>query len=177
MITKDQQKWLDHLSDTNKVTIVPWDPDCENRFTQVKQQIQSLLGDQQSVYHRGASSLKISGQDEIDIYIPIPEENYDQIVEELIGLYGDPRSNYPLKRARFVTSIGGKHIDVFVINQDDAGWKNSEIFNAYLLANPAILNEYCEMKEKAAGKSVREYYRLKIEFINSILARVKAEIL
>jgi GrpB-like predicted nucleotidyltransferase (UPF0157 family) len=173
MITEEQQKWLDHLSDTNKVTIVPWDPDCENKFAQAKQQIQTLLGDQQLVCHRGASSLKISGQDEIDIYIPIPEENYDQIVGELIGLYGNPRSNYPLKRARFVTSIDGKHIDVFVINQDDAGWKDSEIFNAYLLANSIVLKEYERLKESLAGKSTREYYTLKIEFINEILERVK----
>jgi len=173
MITKEQQQWLDHLNDTDKVTIVPWDPTCENKFLQIKKRIQGLLGEQQEVEHRGASSLKISGQDEIDIYLPVSKEKYNQTVKQIINLFGNQKSNYPLTRARFVTSIAGKHIDVFVINKNDEGWKDSEIFHKYLLANPDVLDEYRQLKESSQGKSTRAYYTDKMEFINEVLSKAK----
>ncbi|MCX6740561.1 MAG: GrpB family protein [Candidatus Parcubacteria bacterium] len=175
MITTEQQQWLDHLSDTETVTIVPWDPTCENKFLQIKKQIQDLLGQLQAVEHRGASSLKISGQDEIDIYIPVLSEEFDRIVNHIANLFGNPRSNYPLKRARFVTSIDGKHIDIFVINQNDNGWIDSEKFNELLLANHSMLDEYRKLKENASGKNVRAYYKEKIEFINKVLSQTKSD--
>ena len=173
MVTKDQQQWFDHLSNTDKVIIVPWDPLAEVKFLQIKNQIQDLLGTQQAVEHRGASSFKISGQDEIDIYIPVPKDKFDQTVNSITSLYGNPKSSYSLKRARFVTSIENKHIDVFVINREDKGWLDSEIFNNYLLSNPVILDRYRILKERLSGESVRNYYKEKIEFINEILDRVK----
>ncbi|MFA6428863.1 MAG: GrpB family protein [Candidatus Buchananbacteria bacterium] len=173
MITIEQQQWLDHLNDTDKVLVVPWDPTCENKFLKIKKQIQTLLGDQQAVKHRGASSLKISGQDEIDIYIPVLQERYNKVVDCISGLYGAPRSNYALKRARFVTEVEGKHIDVFVINEDDKGWEDSEIFYNFLLAHPETLENYQKLKEEAAGKSTRAYYTVKTEFINGIVSKAR----
>jgi GrpB-like predicted nucleotidyltransferase (UPF0157 family) len=173
MISPEQQQWINHLSDNESVSVVPWDPTCEEKFVQIKAQIQNLLGKDHHVEHRGASSLKISGQDEIDVYVPVGPESFDQTISSLICLYGQPRSNYPLKRARFVTSLGGKHVDVFVINREDAGWTDSELFNNYLLANPSSLDEYQSLKEKFSGRSVREYYREKTEFINEILQKIK----
>ena len=172
MIKEEQQKWLDHLSDTKQVAIVAWDPTCEEKFLKIKNQIQNILGKKQAVEHRGASSLKISGQDEIDIYVPVLREKYNETVNLVTQLYGEPKSNYPLKRARFTTEIDGKHIDTFVINATDEGWKNSELFHNYLLSNPKTLEEYRKLKEKFSGKSVKEYYKEKTEFINEILASI-----
>lgn len=174
MITQEQQIWLDHLSDTKSIVVVSWDPTCEDKFLQIKSQIQDILGKHQAVKHRGASSLKISGQDEIDIYIPVLEVKYDKTVKSVTQLFGNANSNYPLKRTRFVTEINGKHIDVFVINKADEGWKNSEIFYNYLLSNSLALEEYRKLKEGLSGKSMKEYYKGKIEFINEILARINS---
>ena len=174
MITKEQQDWLDHLNDNDEVVVVPYDSTCEEKFLQIKKQVQKLLGDQQRVEHRGASSLKISGQDEIDIYIPVAKKNYNKIVTIITELYGKPRSNYTLKRARFVTTIGGKHIDVFVINEEDHGWKDSELFHNFLLSHPDILDEYSKLKESSQGKSTQAYYTDKIKFINKILSKANS---
>ena len=77
MITRKQQKWIDHLSDVDKIKIVPFDPTAKDKFQKVKQQIKGALGKDIPVVHRGASSLGISGQDEIDIYIPVPPRQFD----------------------------------------------------------------------------------------------------
>jgi len=175
MITEEQQKWLDHLNDANQVAIIPWDNSSEEKYQIVKKQIQNLLGQECRVEHRGSSSLKISGQDEIDVYVPVKEALFDKTVNQVIKLYGSPRSNYHLKRARFITSVQSKHIDVFVINEEDRGWKDSEIFHNFLLSHPDKLIEYRDLKEKLSGRSTKTYYTAKTEFINEIILVSKSD--
>lgn len=171
MITSEQQTWLDHLSDTETVKVIAYDQTAEKKFQQIKKIIQNLLGSQQSVIHCGASFFKISGQDEIDVYVPVPAKDFNASAGKLATLFGEPRSNYPFKRARFVTSVDKKHIDVFVINNEDKGWLDLLIFQAYLTTHPQELENYELLKEQAAGQSTREYYRQKIEYINAIIAK------
>jgi GrpB-like predicted nucleotidyltransferase (UPF0157 family) len=172
MLTDEQEKWINHLSDTDHVSVIPHDPSCEEKFLQVKQKIQSILGSEQVVVHRGASALGISGQDEIDVYVPVAADEFDEVMHTLIDVFGKPRSHYHLQRARFVTSVESKHVDVFVINKDDGGWKDSEKFYNFLVSHPQELDEYRKLKEESAGQSTREYYRKKIEFFNALLSDV-----
>lgn len=172
MITKKQQKWIDHLSDTDKIKIVPFDPTAEEKFQKVKQKIQDSLGKDISVFHRGASSLGISGQDEIDIYVPVPSAELNSSVEPLKELFGKPGSHYPLERVHFITEIDGKHIDIFLINEECEGWINGVKFDNFLRSHPDALEEYRKLKEDGDGLSGREYYKRKIEFFNMILLRI-----
>jgi len=169
MLTDAQQKWIDHLSEDTKIHIVPFDPTAEEKFQRVKMRILEKLGQDTSVEHHGASALGISGQDEIDMYLPIPEAGFNAFIAPLTTLFGEPKSHYPLERARFVTEEGGKHVDVFLINEEHNGWKSSVKFEKYLRTHPASLEEYRVLKEGGEGLSVREYYRRKIEFINKIV--------
>lgn len=169
MITAEQNKWIEHLSDENKIKIVPFDPTAEDKFQKVKQKIQRSLGKDTIIIHRGASSLGISGQDEIDIYVPVPPTKFNLLIEPLKNLFGEPGSHYPLERARFVTEEAGKHIDVFLINEECDGWVNGVKFENYVRTHPEALEAYRELKEDGDGLSVREYYRRKIEFFNDIV--------
>ena len=170
MTTEEQEKWLNHLSDTDSVTIIPFDPTSNEKFEIVKAKIQSRLGVTISVEHHGATNLRISGQDEIDIYVPVSPENFTILFGDLVKLLSEPRSHYPQQRARFVTIEGNKHIDIFLINQEHANWINLVKFEKYLLEHPDTLNAYKNLKESCNGLSTRKYYRKKTEFINSILA-------
>lgn len=169
MLTQKQKEWIDHLSDQSKIKIVPFDPSCEEKYQKVKAFIQGKLGEDVKVEHCGASSLGISGQDEIDLYIPVSSKDFDKRVASLAALYGKPKSLYPRERARFVTSEAGKHVDVFVINEESAGWLESLKFEAYLRSHPEKLEEYRILKESGDDQSTRDYYRRKIEFINTVL--------
>lgn len=170
MITEKQQKWIDHLSATDKIKIVPFDPTAGAKFQKIKQKIQDSLGKDISVFHRGASSLGISGQDEIDIYVPEPPTQFNPLIEPLKELFGEPGSHYPLERVHFVTEIDGKHIDVFLINEECEGWINGVKFENYIRSHPEALEEYRKLKEAGNGLSGRAYYTRKIEFFNDILA-------
>lgn len=172
MITRDQQKWLDHLSDTDKITIKPYDPKSSEIFRAVKNKIISKIG-KVRVLHRGASYLKISGQDEIDIYIPVSPNDFDKYVGKMSKAFGDPGSLYSLVRARFRINGYEKHIDVFVINKEDKGWTDSEVLTKYLKSHKKVLDEYRKLKEDGNDLSTKEYYTKKIIFINKVLKSAK----
>lgn len=173
MITEEQQKWLGHLDDTDNVCVGPWDRTAEDKYQTVKAQIQVVLSKDCRVEHRGASSLKISGQNEIDVYVPVKSTQFDSAVSVLTRIYENPRSNYHLKRARFATFVQGKHVDVFVVNEDDIDWNDSEIFHKFLLTHPNKLLEYCKLKEALAGSSTKAYYTAKTEFINEVVSEAR----
>ena len=62
----------------------------------------------------------------------MPVSLFTLYVDHLTEFFGEPGSLYPLERGRFATEIDGKHIDVFLINEECDGWKNSLIFEEYL---------------------------------------------
>ncbi len=171
MLTLDQQEWINHLNDTDQVKIVAYNPQVKQIFQTYKKQLQTVLDPYQSIQHRGASAMGISGKGDIDIYIPLEPQLFNQTVIAIEGLYGKPGSVYPLKRARWTLDHQGVEVEIFVINQQDESWTTSVIFEDYLVTHPHSLHEYAKLKERLAGQSTRSYYRAKTEFINSILSQ------
>ncbi len=173
MITEEQQKWLEHLSDTGSVKIAPFDPSVEQKFKTTKKQIKSILGTTTIVLHRGASALGISGQPEIDIYIPVPPDNFNKTVIALQQEFGKPYSAYELERTKFIRAAAGTKLEIMVVNEFSKSWNDNETFFSYIKKHPEDLERYRLLKEEAAGLSNRAYYRKKIEFINEILDKAK----
>jgi GrpB-like predicted nucleotidyltransferase (UPF0157 family) len=171
MLTASQKNWIEHLSDTDKIVIKPYDPTASQKFRIVKEKIQKLLGKNVSVKHCGATHLKISGQDEIDVYVPAFVKDFDKLTIQLKKLFGEPGSTYPLEKTRFKTFVDNKRVDVFLINKEWSGWTNCVKFEKYLKTHPKILTEYRLLKESGNGLSVREYYKRKLNFLNKIFVK------
>lgn len=175
MLTEKQKTWLNHLSDTDEVKILPFDPKAKEYFEQQKNEIQAILGEGIEVVHMGASNMGISGQNDIYIYIPVPLEHLDELLEKLRQVYGNPGSHYPDERARFNRYKDETKMEVHLINRAFEGWITSNTFETYLKIHPEALEEYKKLKESLAGKSTRKYYTRKTEFINEILERASLE--
>ena len=173
MLTPEQENWLAHLNNSDSIKIYPVDPKASEKFEKIKKQIQAVLGKNINVIHKGATSLGISGQGELDVYIPIIPEGFDARVNSVEKIFGKPRSLYPLDRARFVAYIDGTKVELFVINEKGKSWLDSCNFEKYLRENPEVLEVYEKLKEECQGLSTQIYYRKKIEFINDILSRTK----
>ena len=169
MLTPKQQKWIDHLPNDDAISIKPFDKHSESIFLTVKKRVQMVLGKKAQILHCGASNLGISGQDEIDIYIPVSEDGFDETVAQLKVLLGPPASFYPLERARFVTSQNNKYVTVSIMNKSHEGWIDGVRFESYLKAHPQTLKEYEKLKEDSNGTSTRNYYQKKTAFINEVL--------
>ncbi|MCK5465916.1 UMP kinase [Candidatus Parcubacteria bacterium] len=174
MLTKEQKKWIEHLSDVDKIKIVPYNPKVKIVFGKIKKDIQQVLG-KVKVVHRGSTSLKIAGQGEIDLYIPIVDNKFNKYLKKLIKHFGKVGTVYPLERARFVKYIDGIKIEIFLINNKSKGWKEGLIFEDYLKNNSEELKKYEILKIKHDGLSTRKYYKPKIVFLNKILAMAKKE--
>ena len=170
MLTKKDKKWLNHLSDQHKVKIVPFNPKVKEIFEKQKKEIQSILGENILVIHKGASNLGISGKGEIDVYVPVGSDEFSYFLEKLIQEYGKPGSLYASERARFNRKLENTDIEIFLINKDSSDWTRAIVFEEYLKIHPKELKAYEKLKEEANGLSMREYYRRKIEFINEIIA-------
>ena len=171
MLTKKQRDWLNHLSSENKITIVPYDLKCHEIFSKIKIKIQNSLGKNTKVEHMGASSLGISGQDEIDVYVPVSPFKFNSYILKMSKIFSKPRSLYPLERARFKAEIDGKKIDLFLINEEHDDWINGVKFKNFLVSYPKELEKYKKLKENCNNLSVKVYYTRKIEFINEILKK------
>lgn len=171
MLSKKQQDWLNHLSSEKKINILPFDPRVNKIFLKIKNKIQDNLGIDTRVEHRGASSLGISGQDEIDVYVPVPATEFDSYISKMSKIFGEPRSLYSLERVRFSEEIEGKKIDLFLINEKHDDWINGCKFEKYLKSHPKDLEKYKKLKEEMNGFSVKDYYTRKNEFINEILEK------
>lgn len=169
MLTKAQKVWIAHLSEVKTIRIVPYNPKTKIVFKKIKKEMKSVLGKTARVVHKGATSLGISGQGEIDVYIPVPTKRFNRYLQDMKLAFGEPGSLYPLERARFNLQRDGFKVEVFLINQNSRGWRDGIAFERYLKDHPKALRAYRELKEKGHGLSVREYYRRKIEFINETL--------
>ncbi len=172
MITPDQEKWLQHLSNDHPTKIIPYNPIVKQAFQQVKSQIQSVLGPTTDVQHRGASSMGISGKGDLDVYIPTPPELFNQQLEKLTNHFGQPGSHYPLQRARWNIEVMRIESEIFLSNNQDKNWLDSVAFETYLKTHPDALDQYRLLKEQAQGLGTQDYYRQKTAFINHILSLV-----
>lgn len=171
MLTPSQEQWINHLSDIDRVRILPFDPAVIGKFEKIKKQIQLALGSNIKVVLKGATSLGISGQGELDIYLPVKPEFFDEQVRQVTKIFGKPSSFYSLERARFVLAVDGTKAEIFVINESHKNWLDSGAFENYLRVNKEALDAYRKLKEEGGNMTTREYYRQKIEFINEILAK------
>lgn len=175
MLTPAQRAWIDHLSDTEQIRIIPYDVSVPERFERIRERIREILGDEFPAEHHGATSFGISGQDEIDVYVPVPVDRFDETVGRLSEVLGEPGSLYLSDRARFTIEDDGKRVDIFPINKDHENWKATLAFERCLREKPEVLARYREMKESCDGLSVREYYRRKYEFVDEVLSKTSID--
>jgi GrpB-like predicted nucleotidyltransferase (UPF0157 family) len=173
MLSEKQKAWLNHLSDTNKVKITPYDPKVKEIFNGQKQEIQSVLGEDAVILHEGASAWGISGKGDIDIYIPVLVTEFNNTFKKLKLSLGEPGSYYQDERVRWNTELDDTEVEIFLVNQDATFWKDSLVFWDYIKSHPETLEEYRKIKEAAEGTSTREYYTRKVEFINKVLEIAK----
>lgn len=172
MLTKEQEKWLEHLNDKDKIEILPFNPDSKKVFKEIEKEIKDFLP-KVKVLHCGSTALEILGQKEIDIYVPVLEKDFDKYFKKMQTYFGKPASFYPLQRVRFVRHDIRMKITVFLMNKETKNWKDHIKFENYLKENKIALGEYIKAKEQSNGLSTREYYRKKLEFINKILKVAK----
>lgn len=171
MLSSEQKKWLSKLSDIKTISVIPYNPKNRLVFNKIKKDLIDNIGDIR-VSLRGSTFLGISGQGEVDLYIPVAKKDFNIYLKKLINYLGDPGSIYDLRRVRFVKYIDNIKIEIFLINKNSRDWINGCKFENFLKHSTKYLDEYERIKKKYDGFSVRQYYTAKIKFINKILNKI-----
>lgn len=166
MLLPGQKDYLSKLPPERamaKVSIKPWDPKvipvAENIIKKIKEKIPDA-----DVRFMGASALRISGQNDIDIYVFCSDEEKDIYNEKLKELFGEK-----VKEEKWKFFEDGFEISVYINNPENQKQKEQiEIFEIFK-NNPQILKEYEELKLSMNGKTYREYQIAKYLFYNRVL--------
>ena len=111
----------------------------------------------------GASALKISGQNDVDIYVITPNGTRENYLSKLSAKFGE--------QTKDKWQWHDEDIEVSVYLSDPEDFKSKEQLNIFeIFSNrPEIAKEYETLKESMSGKSYREYQIAKYEFYNRIL--------
>lgn len=172
MMTLEQETWLTELNDIDSVEIFPYNTETKEKFIRIKRLLHSILGQDTVVEHRGSTSFEISGQGELDIFIPIATEFFDSMIIPLEQVFGKPQSHYFLDCLCFIATVDTIKVKIFVITDNSKSWSNIHIFEEYVREYPEALNAYRIFKGEGHSLSTQAYHRKKLEFINAVLDKM-----
>jgi GrpB-like predicted nucleotidyltransferase (UPF0157 family) len=173
MLTEQQEGWLNKLSNTTKVKIFPHNPRVMEVFKLQKAELQSILGSDAIVLHKGASAWGISGKGDVDIYVPVAVEQFDDYFERLRPMLGEPGSHYRHERVRWNRQVEEFEVEIFLVNKNAEFYKDSLLFWNHVETHSDVLAQYGKIKEEAEGTSTREYYTRKAIFISRIMQSIR----
>jgi len=165
MLTEGQQNYLsklDYERANTPVVVNKFDPRtsviAEKVISKIKKEIPEA-----DIRFMGASALKISGHNDVDIYIICPptlEENY---LLKLSPIFGEQAKN------KWQWTEDDIEVSVYLSDPTNKKFKEQlDIFDVFK-NNFQILKEYEQLKEFLSGKTYKEYQTAKYEFYNRIL--------
>lgn len=167
MLTKDETNYLDKIPKDKVVNIYPFDSQITKIVDKIISSVNKIYPDLE-IKHMGASALKISGQNDIDIYAFSDPSNFDNYLSGLIKLFGKPLHIHETF-IEWGFNKNGFDIEFYLTAKDSETMKKQINVFKTLSSNSKLLKEYKNLKQSMNGKSFREYQRKKYEFYHSIL--------
>ena len=167
MLTKNQRKYLETISESEIAVIKPWDHKTTEIANELMEKIKSATPDLDVLY-TGASALGIPGQNDIDFNILSPTQDFNKYLLDLIKVLGQPQK-VGEKNVRWEIVKDGYNIDVYLADADSRETREQKLVFMLLKDNPKLLEEYKDIKEASNGLPLREYMRRKYEFYNRII--------
>ncbi len=165
MLTPDQENYLNSLPNEvlNKlVRVQPYNSEIFKIAESVIGKIEFALPDAQVLF-MGASALKISGQNDIDIYVLSEAERVFENVDKLNKLFGEVKNN------SWIQKIDGYEVTIYSDQLGSSSLKEQVRVFELLKNNPKLLKEYELLKFSIDGKTYKEYQQAKYEFYNKLL--------
>lgn len=166
MLTEEEKNYLEKIPANKMVSVHPYDPKTPEIVKEFINKIRSA-DPTLKVLHLGAAALGISGQGDIDISILCPKESFDDNLEKLKQVLGEPVSGISLISWQF--DSGGHKVEIYLADPNEPSTARQIKVYEILNQDPKLLKEYEQLKELAATKPYREYQRQKYEFYNRII--------
>ena len=165
MLTEGQKDYLNKLTPERAgeiINISPYNPKTEIISNKVTDRIRQIIPEA-DIRYMGASALKISGQNDVDIYIICPallKENYLLKLTPELGQWVKNKWQWHEDEIE---------VSVYLSDPEDIKFREQlETFKIFK-DDPRILKEYEILKESMSGQIYKEYQTAKYEFYNHIL--------
>jgi GrpB-like predicted nucleotidyltransferase (UPF0157 family) len=167
MLTWDEEDFLRKIPEDKIVSIFPYDEEIERIAKGIIDKIHTILPELE-VRHMGASSLKLSGQGDIDIYIFSKPNDFDTHKPLLVKIFGNSKSKkFDSIAWKFETD--GHEVELYLTDPTSQPMQRQIRVFEILKIDDALRKEYEKLKEKLNGKSFKEYQRRKYEFYHKIM--------
>jgi GrpB-like predicted nucleotidyltransferase (UPF0157 family) len=118
----------------------------------------------------GASVLKISGQNDIDIYMFSDPKDFDNYLPGIIEIFGEPIHKHDTF-CEWKFQKEGLDIELYLTAKDTPTMQKQIKVFEILKNNSYLLKEYEQLKDSMNGKSFREYQEKKYHFYHRILEK------
>ena len=167
MLTPDEINYLKKIPPDKAVKIYPYDP----KTSEIAQKIIKMIKLTYSnlvVKHMGASALKISGQNDLDIFAFSDPKKFDEYFPGLIKLFGQPLHRHDTF-CEWKFNKDGFDVEFYLTARDSETMQRQVKTFENLKNNPSLLKEYEQLKQSMNGKSFKEYQEKKYEFYHKIL--------
>ncbi|MFH1528027.1 MAG: GrpB family protein [Bacteroidota bacterium] len=168
MLTKAQEKYLQTIPKDKIAEIKPWDPLIKMAALKLINCIKSAVP-MLEVFYSGASALEISGQNDIDITIKCPLNDFGKYLPDLKIVLGEPdkigKENIRWEPIYF----DGYEAEVYMTDPNSPVLQEHIKIFELLKNKSALRQEYEQLKKECEGISYREYQKKKYEFYNRII--------
>jgi len=166
MLTSDEKDFLNKQID-RVVTIEPFNPACRVAANAVIDKIRSVFPDA-DVRHLGGSSLELSGQNDVDLYVLSDPSDFDKYLPGLIKLFGNTVSRkYDSNAWKFKQD--GIEVELYLTDPASKPMQTQIGVYKALKSSKRLRKEYEVLKERYNGGSWKEMQRAKYEFYHKIL--------
>lgn len=167
MLTEGQIKYLAKVPDDQKMVVKPFNPKGLEVANQIISEIKAVELDLE-VICVGSVSLKIAGQEDIDINAFCIKIEQEKHLPNFKKLYGEP-SRIGKASIGWDFKRDGYRVDVWLTDPTAETTKQQlKVFNI-LKEDPKLLKEYEQIKISAKDLPYKQYQIKKYEFYNRIL--------
>jgi len=166
MVTKEQEKYLKTIPIAKLAHIQPYSTKIGAISGDIINKIRSLIP-VADVAYIGASALKISGQNDIDVNVLTDQENFEDYKVKLTKLFGSP--TFIGTSIEWEMKIDGLPVTVYLTDKHSKGIRDQIKIYDILKNNTDLLAEYENIKSKYNNLPYRDYQKAKYEFYNKLI--------
>lgn len=167
MFTSDEIEYINKIPRDKKVIFRSYDKNIPIIVSEYINKIKSVEP-KLKIVHIGSSSLKISGQGDIDILVLCSSDTFNKHRTIISKVLGEPLKGINIIEWHFEKD--GHDIEVYLSDPDDERTKRQLKVWDILKNNSNKLTEYESLKTTAANLSYKEYQKRKFEFYHNLLS-------
>ncbi len=167
MFSKDELDYLKKIPIRKRAKVIPYDPELKKIAGKIIESVKDVFTNLE-IKHMGASALKISGQNDLDIYAFSNPSEFNKYLPGLIKIFGEPLHKHEtfiewnFKKRKF-------NVQFYLTQKDSPTMQKQIKVFEMLKEKPELLKEYENLKYSLDKKSFREYQKKKYDFYHKIL--------